>query len=716
MYGWLSILLVILMPGCWSRRKMFEQKFSRYEIREELGIGGMATVHRAYDPLFEREVAVKVLKRELLEDTPLRDRFERETKIIARLEHAAIVPVYDVGHDNRQMFYVMRYMSGGSLSERIQNGALTLNQVAHILMRMADALDYAHRKGIVHRDLKPGNILFDEVNNAFISDFGIAKIAEAATRITNSGIIGTPRYMSPEQARGDEADGRSDQYSLAVILFEILSGKAPFEATTPLALAFKHATEPAPDILDINPKLPPDLGRVLRKALEKEPDKRYNTCIEFARAFLDSFPDSAEFDIGSVTPLPPHIYRNVESPTRLPTEPVGKPRTGLRAWMIGGFIAVTLLGFAAWGFPQFTAQTDAPTSTPEPVTATVAPATPTQSLMETVTPTEVVEPTALPIVPVDPGIGGALRIALTANRDIYLMDVDGRNIRQLTNTNLPKFDLQWLPGNRELLYGEGRCIYKIDTESPEANPEKITCLDGEHFEGFRVSPDGANVAVGIERRLIVLPFDQQELSTVTSGFELQNMDDVCLVYAEVAVKGAQWSDDGNSLAILYQSVVGQRLGDTLRVMDIDLNRCRAVDPLIRDEFPGRRFIPEGYETYPLIPSYHWDGNQRFVFNTFKRNGGYGELYLYDMSTAEGIRINPVNGICCYRGGTISPDGTHLLFAFQDIRQGAESDTQVYYIPMDQIDAGTRFTPIKLPLRFFPNPREEVLFALQSSAR
>src|SRR5215208_8367906 len=233
------------------------EKFSRYELREELGQGGMATVYRAYDPMFEREVALKILKQELLNEAHVRERFERETKIIAKLEHAAIVPVYDVGRDNEQLFFVMRYMSGGSLADRIQNGSLSLFDVAEIIQRLGAALDYAHAKGVVHRDLKPGNILFDEYNNAYISDFGIAKLAHATTRLTSSGIIGTPTHMSPEQAQGEEVDGRSDIYSLGVILFEMLSGKTPFEATTPLGMAFKHATYPIPHIREIRPELPP---------------------------------------------------------------------------------------------------------------------------------------------------------------------------------------------------------------------------------------------------------------------------------------------------------------------------------------------------------------------------------------------------------------------------------------------------------------------------
>ena len=690
---------------------MLAEKFNRYEIREELGIGGMATVYRAYDPLFEREIAVKVLKKELLEDPQLHERFDRESKIIARLEHAAIVPVYDVGHDKDQSFYVMRYMTGGSLSERIHAGTLTLNQVAYIIMRLAEALDYAHRKGIVHRDLKPGNILFDEINNAFISDFGIAKFAEAATRITSSGILGTPRYISPEQARGEEADGRSDLYSLAVILFEILSGRAPFEANTPLAMAFKHATEPAPNILDINPKLPQGLGNVIKKALEKNPDDRYATCVEFATAFLEELPESAKTGEGSATPLPAWIYKHTEAPTERPLIPPSNPKGKPRVRLIVEFAVVALLGLAIWGYPKLTATTDASTPTPEPATATTIPATPTALPSPTATPTEVIK-AMITSPPVDPGVGGTVNIAITSNRDVYLMDMDGTNINQLTNTNIPKFDLQWLPGGKELLYGEGRCIYKVNVEESQPKPEKIGCFSAEYFEGFRVSPDGSHIAMSIERRLIVLPFDLDLLGTAKTAFELQSSESACIDYAEVTIRSAQWSADGKSLAVLYRGPVGQQqLGDKVRILSVDLDRCGDVDPLVIDEFPGGRFVPEDYQSQPDLASYHWDGGQRFVFNTNKRNGGYGNLYVYDTSTAKGEMINPVDGTCCYRNATFSPDGTYVLFIFQDINLGSESESKLYYIPVDQI--GSDVTPLRLPLGFFPNPRESILVALKS---
>jgi len=684
------------------------QKFKRYEIIEELGIGGMATVYRAYDPLFEREVALKVLKRELLEDPELKERFDRETKIVAKLEHAAIVPVYDVGYDNGQLFYVMRHMSGGSLSDRINNGTLDLDQVAYLLLRLADALDYAHRKGIVHRDLKPGNILFDEVGNAFISDFGIAKFAQAATRITHSGIIGTPRYMSPEQARGEETDGRSDLYTLGVLLFEILSGKAPFEATTPLALAFKHATEPAPNILTVNPSLPPELGRVLKRALQKKPVHRYETCVEFANAFLGALPADAAPNAKIITPLPPRDPKRHETPTQAPSVPEPAPRSRRNGWMIGGLAAFAVLAFGLWGMlgPQST--TDDSTSTPETATATNIPAFATTSptAPATIEPTLTLEPTTVPVVP---GIGGAVDIALTSNREIYLMDLDGRNATQLTKTGLAKFDLQWLPGDTELLYGEGKCIYRVNVEESQPLPESLACFNVENFDGFRVSPDGRNVAISIERRLIVMPFDIELLSTARTVFELQSSQRICIDYIDVTIKGAQWSADGRKIAVLYQSAVGQRLGDTVRIMSVDLLRCKAVDPLVLDEFPGRHSTPEVYATLPVLPSHAWDGNERFLYNTFIRNGGYGELYLYDMSTSETELLDPVNGNCCYRNAVFSPDGTYILFAFQDIGRGSESETDLYYLPLD--GSGT-ILPLRAPFGFFPDLRENILFALR----
>lgn len=295
------------------------------------------------------------------------------------------------------------------------------------------------------------------------------------------------------------------------------------------------------------------------------------------------------------------------------------------------------------------------------------------------------------------------------------MDMDGSNRKQLTNSNIPKFDLQWLPDSSELLYGEyseDNCIYKVDADASDPTPEVLGCFsEEENFNGFRVSPDGKYMAVSIKNRLLVLPFDLDLLATAKSAFELQNSESMCIDYADVTVKSAQWSADGKSLAILFQGPIGNltRLGETVRILELDLVRCEAVDPVVLDEFPGTHFTPDGYAATPVLPSYHWDGMERFLFNTYVRNGGYGDQYLYDVSTTEDRRINPVNGTCCYRTATFSPDGTYILFAYQDRSLGFDSRTQLYYIPLEGSGA---VSPFRLPLGFFTDKSENVLFALR----
>jgi branched-chain amino acid transport system substrate-binding protein len=262
---------------------MIPTTMGRYELREIIGRGGMATVFDGYDPRFRRAVAVKVMTQDLMGDEIMRARFDREAQTIAALEHPAIVPVYDFGEEQHRAYLVMRLMKGGTLADRLKKGAIPIAETVHILSRIGSALERAHQKGIIHRDLKPSNIMFDEYGDAFLGDFGIARLTESAVTLTGEAVIGTPAYMSPEQVNGDkELDGRSDIYALGVICFEMLTGQRPFQADTGARLMMKHVLEPVPDIYQIKPDLPPGMETVIARTLAKKPNERFASAGEMS--------------------------------------------------------------------------------------------------------------------------------------------------------------------------------------------------------------------------------------------------------------------------------------------------------------------------------------------------------------------------------------------------------------------------------------------------
>ncbi len=258
------------------------KKVGRYEIESELGRGGMAAVFLARDPVIGRKVAVKVLPRQFTNDPGFRARFKKEAEIVASLEHPAIVPLYDVGEEIGQPFIVMRYMPGGTLQDQIDQKGMPLETVTELVDRLAKALSAAHARGIYHRDIKPTNVLFDAHGIAYLADFGIAKFRESRATITGGGLIGTPTYMCPEQARGAETDQRCDIYSLGIVAFEMLTGKQPFEASTPMGLIFKHLSDDPPDLRSILPDLDEALEPIFRRVLAKQAIDRYEDAQQFA--------------------------------------------------------------------------------------------------------------------------------------------------------------------------------------------------------------------------------------------------------------------------------------------------------------------------------------------------------------------------------------------------------------------------------------------------
>ncbi len=245
-----------------------------YKIERELGRGGMATVYLAVQQSLERQVALKVMKTVLAADDDFAERFVREARTAAGLQHSAIVAIHDAGQAGHHSYIAMEYVSGGELKERLHQGAMKPAEALAVLRQIAGGLNYAHGKGFVHRDVKPENILFREEGTAVLSDFGIARAIGSGTRMTATGLsIGTPHYMSPEQARGQAVDGRSDLYALGVVFHEMLTGKVPFNAQDSFAVGLMHINDPIPQLRATLATYQPSIDRLLAK----DPDDRYQT-------------------------------------------------------------------------------------------------------------------------------------------------------------------------------------------------------------------------------------------------------------------------------------------------------------------------------------------------------------------------------------------------------------------------------------------------------
>ncbi|MEZ4671760.1 MAG: serine/threonine protein kinase [Anaerolineae bacterium] len=267
---------------------MIGTRLGPYEIVEEIGKGGMATVYRAYQPNLDRYVAVKVIHRAIATDSVSLERFQREARLVTRLEHPHLLPIYDYDGAHDPPYIVMRYLESGTLKDVLDQEKLPHEEVVYMLRQVASALDYAHRRHIIHRDIKPTNIMVDPDGNAFLTDFGIARWIEAGQNMTQSGYaLGTPGYMSPEQGMGAEAiDHRADLYSLAVMTFQMLTGQLPYTAESALGVIFKHINDPIPNLTDVDANIPAAANEVVKKGMAKRPDDRYSNASDFVNDLI----------------------------------------------------------------------------------------------------------------------------------------------------------------------------------------------------------------------------------------------------------------------------------------------------------------------------------------------------------------------------------------------------------------------------------------------
>lgn len=358
------------------------QTIGPYKIVEKIGEGGMAVVYKGFQQSLNRYVAIKTLRSELAQDDQFVARFRREALAVAELSHPNILHVYDAGVAYGLYYIVMAYVDGGSLRDLIAQGPLEIEYAVSIATQIADALDHAHRQGIIHRDVKPNNILISRDGRPLLTDFGIAKALHESQGLTRTGMsIGTPEYMAPEQIQGQQVDGRTDIYALGNVLYEMLTGWAPFATTTPVAALYKQVNEPPPPLRQANIHVPTWLEAIVNKALAKRPQDRFQSAGEFAQALREH-----------------RIPERVRTPTPTPVPVTGprpkeaiatrRPAKNLILFLIAGIgiLLVVVIGVAAallWGggrgpsgaTPQATIIiTRVITPTPRPTIPPIAPA------------------------------------------------------------------------------------------------------------------------------------------------------------------------------------------------------------------------------------------------------------------------------------------------------------------------------------------------------
>lgn len=280
-----------------------------YRIIQQLGQGGMATVHKAYHAALDRYVAIKALHPAFMEDPHFLERFRREARVVAKLEHPNIVPIYDFAEHASQPYLVMKFIEGETLKARLMRDRLPPDRAFSLIEPVGEALSYAHERGILHRDIKPSNVLIASDGGVYLADFGLARIAEAgASTLSGDMLMGTPHYISPEQAKGVKDLGPgTDIYSLGVVMYELFVGRVPFDSDTPFSIIHDHIYSELPLPRDINPDVPEEVQRVLLKALAKEPQDRFpqvGDLVAALEAALQGRP--VEIDLSSTIPVPPY--------------------------------------------------------------------------------------------------------------------------------------------------------------------------------------------------------------------------------------------------------------------------------------------------------------------------------------------------------------------------------------------------------------------------
>ena len=321
---------------CGSMNTLIGERLGQYQIAGVLGRGGMATVYRAHQERLGRDVALKVLRAS--PDPQAAARFEREARAVASLSHPNILPVYDYGEEGELLYIVMQLIEGGrTLATRVAEGPMAPAEAVELLCRVLDALGYAHGRGVIHRDIKPANILLPQPDWPLLGDFGIAQSLAELTQLTVPGeILGTPSYMAPERATGQPSDARADLYAVGALLYELLTGRAPFEGDSAMAVLIQHVQDAPLPPSQLVSGIPPALERVALKALEKDPGRRYQSAAELAAALRVA-------TIPAPSPVPAQPLPSAETRLLEPDMPVALPRSARPAAAVAAPIPVPVV-------------------------------------------------------------------------------------------------------------------------------------------------------------------------------------------------------------------------------------------------------------------------------------------------------------------------------------------------------------------------------------
>ena len=540
------------------------QRLGNYDIVKEIGRGGMAVVYRAYQRSLNRHVAIKVLAPQLSFDQQFVERFQREARAAARLQHPNIVVIHDVAHQQGIYYLVMELLEGRTLKQLIEEkGSLSPKQAARIVEQVASALDYAHQHGFVHRDVKPANIFVGKDDRTTLADFGIAKAASETQHLTRTGmLIGTPEYMSPEQAEGGRVDHRTDLYALGVVLYQMLAGRAPFQSTTPHAILHAVIYEPPPPLRQLRPNLSPAVESVVMKSIAKKPAQRYQAGSEMVAALKAALAGHAAEPVAAPPPRPTAPPAAVAPPAR---------RRSPVIWIAAALVVVLLLIVAALLllFNGDTAQKDltpgvtmivihetatktaspavtepAPTdqsdATPTSVPSNIPPPTAVPPSATPVPPTEAPPPTRTPPPTAPPAHFG--RLAFSSNRDgnpeIYLLNLEGGTPVRLTQSNANDWLPDWSPDGTRIAFTSYRTgSYDLWAMRADGSGQTSLVATGSWDDYPRWAPDGQRLSLSTTAETQGVP--NSEIFVRRPNGSLQQV-----TFSTAEDQWADWSPDG----------------------------------------------------------------------------------------------------------------------------------------------------------------------------